>query len=137
MAYEMPIERGKVLEFARATQSENNAYANANAVTPPTFLSTAAWFWEPPAERALAQIDIDFRRLLHAEEDYVFHGPPPHAGQTLTVTSRLGEQWEKEGKRGGTMKFARLIREYRDETGTLVAEQTTTLVQTSRPPRED
>lgn len=136
MSYEIPIERGKVMEFARATQSKNPAYSDADPVIPPTFLTTAGMVWEPRDQSAMASLDIDLRRVLHGEEEYVFHGPPPRAGQTLTVSSRLGEQWEKEGKRGGTMKFARIVREYRDESGTLVAEQTTTLVQTARPPKE-
>ena len=136
MSFEVPIERGKVMEFARATQSKNPAYSTATPVIPPTFLTTAGMVWEPREENAMASLDIDIRRVLHGEEEYVFHGPPPRAGQTLTVTSRLGEQWEKEGKRGGTMKFARLVREYRDDAGTLVAEQATTLVQTARPPKE-
>jgi hypothetical protein len=136
MSFEVPIERGKVMEFARATQSKNPAYSTAAPVIPPTFLTTAGMVWEPREENVMAQLDIDIRRILHGEEEYVFHGPPPRAGQTLIVTSRLGDQWEKEGKRGGTMKFARMVREYRDESGNLVAEQTTTLVQTSRPPKE-
>ena len=55
--------------------------------------------------------------------------------RSLSVTSRLGDRWEKEGKRGGVMRFARLITEYRDEAGTLVAEQRTTVIETARPPQ--
>ena len=136
MSFEIPIERGKVMEFASATQSNNEAYTGANAVIPPTFLTTAGLVWEPREASDLAALDIDLHRLLHGEEEYIFYGPLPRAGQSLTVSSRLGDQWVREGKRGGAMRFIRLLREYRDEAGTLVAEQSTTLVQTSRPPQE-
>ena len=34
----------------------------------------------------------------------------------------VDEVYEKEGKRGGTMRFAEIVTEFRDETGKLVAE---------------
>ncbi|HVF74474.1 MAG TPA: MaoC family dehydratase N-terminal domain-containing protein [Acidimicrobiales bacterium] len=134
--YEIPIERGKVREFARATQSDNPAYDAPDAVVPPTFLTTAAMTWEPAEEIGAKDLGYELARLLHGEEEYVFHGPPPRAGTTLTVSARLGEQWEKEGKRGGVMRFATIVHEFRDTTGSLVAEQRSTLVETGRPPAE-
>ena len=74
------------------------------------------------------------RRVLHAEEEFRFHGRVPHAGETLTVTARIGEEWTKEGKRGGTMRFITTVNEYRDAAGELVAEQITTLVETGKAP---
>jgi hypothetical protein len=77
------------------------------------------------------------RRVLHGEEEYIFHGPPPRVGQTLSVLSRLDERWEKEGRRGGTMRFARIVNEFRDSTGALVAEQRSVVVETARPPKQE
>jgi hypothetical protein len=136
MTYEVPIERGKVREFARATKSKNPAFQGPSAVIPPTFLTTARLTWEPREDDQIGKLGLDLRRLLHAEEEYVFHGEPPRAGQTLTCETRLLDQWEKEGRRGGTMKFSRIVNEFRDATGQLVAEQRTTLVETARPPKE-
>jgi hypothetical protein len=133
MSFEIPIERGKIREFARAAQSRNPAYDGPGAVIPPTFLTTAGNFWSD-GERPTADLGFELARVLHGEEEYEFFGPPPHAGQALTVTSRLGDQWEKEGKRGGVMRFAKLITEYRDEAGNLVAEQRTTVIETAKPP---
>ena len=82
----------------------------------------------------MAGIDCDLARVLHGEEEYGFLGPPPRAGQTLTVTSRLGDQWKKEGKRGGVMRFATIVNEYRDAAGDLVAEQRTTVIETGKAP---
>ena len=104
---------------------------------PPTFLTTAQNFWaDPSAARPVAALGFNLARVLHGEEEYEFFGPPPRAGQTLAVTSRIGDQWEKEGKRGGVMRFAKIVTEYRDSSGELVAEQRTTLVETARPPKE-
>lgn len=133
MSYEIPIERGKIREFARAAQSRNDAYESPNAVIPPTFLTTATNFWSTDAHPATA-LGFELARVLHGEEEYEFFGPPPHAGQTLTATSRLGDQWEKEGKRGGVMRFAKLVTEFRDQSGALVAEQRTTIIETAKPP---
>lgn len=41
---------------------------------------------------------------------------------------------EKEGRRGGRMRFAKLVNEFRDGEGAVVAEQVTTVVETARPP---
>jgi hypothetical protein len=136
MSYEMPVERGKIREFARAAKSKNAAYDSPEAVIPPTFLTTAQNFWaDPTAMRPVAELGFNLARVLHGEEEYEFFGPPPRAGQTLEVTSRIGDRWEKEGKRGGTMRFAKIVTEYRDSSGELVAEQRTTLVETARPPK--
>lgn len=135
MTYEIPIERGKIREFARAAQSRNPAYDRPDAVIPPTFLTTAANFWsnEPPP---LGELGFELARLLHGEEEYEFFGPLPRAGQTLTVSSRIGDRWEKEGKRGGMMRFAKVVTEYRDESGTLVVEQRATVIETAKPPTQ-
>ncbi|HVF76479.1 MAG TPA: MaoC family dehydratase N-terminal domain-containing protein [Acidimicrobiales bacterium] len=134
--YEIPIERGKIREFAIATKATNPAYQGPDAVIPPTFLTTAAMSWEPPGEFPTEELSFDMRRILHGEEEYLFFGPLPRAGETLAVSARLGDRWEKEGKRGGTMRFATLVREFRNAAGDLVAEQRSTLVETSRPPSE-
>jgi hypothetical protein len=74
--------------------------------------------------------------VLHAEEEFVFHGPPPTPGRALKVSTRLGSPYEKEGSRGGRLRFVEIVAEYRDADGTLVAEQKTTLVETQRAPKE-
>ena len=132
----MPLERGKVREFARATYSRDPAYQGPDAIIPPTFLTHARLAWEPRDQAQIEQLGFDLRRILHGEEEYVFHGPPPAIGQTLTVETRTEERWEKEGKRGGTMRFARIVNEFRDAGGRLVAEQRSVVVETPHPPKE-
>jgi hypothetical protein len=142
--YEVAIERGKILEFAAATHSANPAYwQDPNPVIPPTFL-TVQMFWAEWAEQLGTggdpnpwhHVELDQQRGMHAEQEYIFHGPPPRAGTKLTAQSRIGEIYDKQGRKGGTMTFAVMITEFRDETGRLVAEARLTGVETGRVPEE-
>jgi hypothetical protein len=141
--YEISIERGKILEFADATHSTNPAYwQDPNPVVPPTFL-TVQMFWSEWGQQLGStdpnpwhHVELDQQRGMHAEQEYIFHGPPPRAGTRLTAQSRIDEIYEKEGRKGGTMTFAVMVTEFRDETGRLVAEARLTGVETARPPEE-
>jgi hydroxyacyl-ACP dehydratase HTD2-like protein with hotdog domain len=144
MSYRVPVEAGKIREFAMATRSSQPVYVGDDAIVTPTFLMTAKLFWasnddglDADAEAEAddgAGLGLDLQRVLHAEEEFVFHGPPPRAGQTLTVTNRLGDRWEKEGSRGGRLRFVVMVTEFRNEAGVLVAEERTTLVETGHAP---
>jgi hypothetical protein len=136
MSYEIPIEAGKIREFARATQSRSDDHVGPDAIITPTFLATARLVWQPAEENPLAGISLDMRRVLHAEEEYRFSGRVPRAGETLTVTAAIGDEWTKVGKRGGTMRFLTTVNEFRDSSGALVAEQITTLVETAKAPEQ-
>jgi hypothetical protein len=130
--YEMVVERGKIQEFATATRPggpEEAAYRGPDAVVPPTFLISGA-LWAPPGARV--EVGFDRRRLLHGEQEFVFHGPPPRPGQALTVCERIEDRFEKPGRRGGTMRFAVVVTEYRSGDGTLVAEARATYIETAR-----
>jgi hypothetical protein len=126
--YEMVVERGKIAEFATAMQSQDPAYAGPGAIAPPTFLISSA-LWAP--EGAAVDVGFDRRRLLHGEQEFVFHGPPPRAGQTLKVSDQIVDRYEKPGKKGGLMRFAVVVTEYRSADGTLVAEARKTLIETA------
>jgi hypothetical protein len=130
--YEVVVERGKIQEFAAAMQCDDPAYRGPHAIAPPTFLTSAA-LWAP--EGARVDVGFDRKRLLHGQQEYVFHGPPPRAGQVLRVVERIEDRYEKAGKRGGRMRFAVVVTEYRAEDGTLVAEGRSTLIETA--PRQE
>jgi hydroxyacyl-ACP dehydratase HTD2-like protein with hotdog domain len=131
---QIPIERGKIREFARSTMSENPEYVDEpEPFSPPTFLTTLN-FWMRGTESPLARVGLDLRRLLHGGQEYVFHGPPPRAGTELTAQTRVDNIYEKEGKRGGTMTFVETVTEFRDPGGTLVAEARSTAIETGQAP---
>ena len=56
---------------------------------------------------------------LHAEQHYEYHRPLL-AGAVLTAITRDGARWEKQGRRGGSLRFSETITEYRDAAGELV-----------------
>jgi len=131
----MQVEQGKIREFARATKTGLSAYQGPNALIPPTFLTTAGNLWaSSPDSKLQESLGFNLAHVLHGEEDFQFFGPLPQAGQTLRVDTRIGDRWEKQGKRGGTMRFAVIVTEYRDSGGSLVAEQRTTIIETAQPP---
>ena len=126
--WEVVVERGKIAEFAEAMLSDEPAYRGPAAIIPPTFLTTAAR-WAPPGVRV--NVGFDRKRLLHGEQEYTFHAEVPAAGDVLTARERIVERFSKPGKRGGQMRFATVITEYRDAEGTLVAEAKATFIETA------
>jgi len=133
----IPIERGKIREFALACLDENPEYTEADAPpVPPTFLTVRS-FWMSAATSPLVRVGLDLRRLLHGGEEYVFYGPPPRAGEVLTMQTRVDRVYEKEGRRGGTMTFVETVTELRDESGELRVECRSTAIETARPPSDD
>lgn len=136
-SFTMDIERGKIREFARATCSTSPSYLDdERPVIPPTFLTTS-FFWQTDAASPWAAVRMDQRRGLHAEQEYIFHGPPPRAGTRLTCRSRVAEIYPKQGRRGGTLTFVVMVTEFRDASGALVAESRMTGVETEQPPTEE
>lgn len=132
--FTVPVERGKVREFARATKARRASYLlDDRAVIPPTWL-TAASFWINPENHVLGGV-FDWARTLHAGQEYVFHGVPPRAGDTLTGRQRIESVYQKQGRRGGELTFTVLLTEYRDVEGALVAEVRQTIVETEKAAR--
>jgi hypothetical protein len=129
--FEVELERGKIREFARSTFSASPSYLDDPApVVPPTFLTTMR-FWSTPDSDPWAAVRMDQSKGLHAEQEYVFHGPPPRAGTRLTATSRIESITSKPGRRGGELTFVVMVTEFRDPSGALVAEARLTGVETA------
>jgi hypothetical protein len=134
--FQMDVERGKIREFALATAAQDPSYREDDRpIVPPTFLTTQL-AWQGGEPDVLLAADIDFSRGLHAEQEYIFHGPPPRAGTRLTFSSTVTDMFEKQGRRGGAMTFIVTTTEFRDEEGRLVAEARNTTVETAPPTDE-
>ena len=130
--FTMPVELGKIREFARATRAQSPELFGDEPVSPPTFLMSAV-FWLGPESAVLEGVHLDLRRLLHGEQEFVFFAPPPRAGTVLTGRQRIDRVYEKVGRLGGRMSFAEVVTEFRDADGSLVAEARATLIETSQP----
>lgn len=70
---------------------------------------------------------------LHAEQRFEFHRPV-RVGEVLSTSIRPGKSWEKQGRKGGTMRFSESVTEYIDAAGEVVASATAVAVHTSRAP---
>jgi hypothetical protein len=134
--FPMDVELGKIREFARATFSDNPEYCDdPAAVSPPTFLMTTA-FWGGGIEQIMRDLEMDYARVLHGGQEFSFPGAPPRAGTHLTCSMRVDADYQKEGRRGGTMRFVEVVTDYTDPSGVLVAQARNTLIETGRAPTE-
>ena len=120
------IERGKIQEFAKATHSKSKAFRGEQAITPPTFLMTAS-NWAPRGARI--ELDFDWARVVHGEQEFTFFGPPPRAGDVLYASEYLEERYEKESRSGGTMRFAVVVTEFHKSDESLVAQARRTVIE--------
>jgi hypothetical protein len=131
-ALEWVVERGKIAEFARACLNESEAHSNADAVATPTFPQTLSfWRMRQNRPREAGREGMDMRRVLHGEQEFEYVRPL-RAGDVLTASSRVKDQYEKEGKRGGTMKFVVTETVFKDPRGEVVAYSRGTSIVTSK-----
>jgi len=133
--FRVVVEEGKVREFARAVRSSNPAYVGEGPqrTSPATFLASSA-FWQGSENSPWGGARLNWERILHGEQEFVFPGPPPAAGTELVAEARIDRVFEKEGKRGGTMTFVEVLTEFRDSSGAVVAESRSTVIETSQAP---
>ncbi|HUE38601.1 MAG TPA: MaoC family dehydratase N-terminal domain-containing protein [Candidatus Binatia bacterium] len=123
----------EVAAFARAVGDLNPLYVDAAAaaksrfgavLAPPTFpIRMGAAAGDPDLFLAL---DLNFASLLHAEQEFEWLRPLV-AGEKVTITGRVGDMWEKQGK-SGTLDFVVLEQIARDAKGDTVYVARTTLI---------
>lgn len=138
--FQLPVERGKLAEFARAVGEDNPVYYSADAakavglpdvVAPPTFPATQ--IWQVPREEREARLgaNLDYGRVLHGEQEFVYKRLPL-AGETLNATMRISKDFTKEGKRGGQMRFVTYESVFTDAAGEEVLSAYYTLIETAK-----
>jgi hypothetical protein len=126
------VERGKISEFARACLNVSAAHDGPEAIAPPTFPQTLSfWRMRQNRPREAGREGMDMRRVLHGEQEFEYLRPL-RAGDVLTTSSRVKDQYEKEGKRGGTMKFVVTETVFKDQHGEIVAYSRGTSILTSK-----
>jgi acyl dehydratase len=156
-----PVEASHILMFARAVGDPNPAFRDPDSpeakaaggiVAPPTF-AMASWQFQDehplrpdPAKPWFGSGKEPTGRVssgggggggggggLHAEQHFEYH-QPLRPGMALTATTKPGKTWEKESRRGGTLKFSENVTEYRDAaSGELVVTARGVGVRTERP----
>lgn len=126
------VEEGALRFFAKATGETDPVYSDPEAAraaghpglpAPPTFvfslevMAPADSFW-------LDDLDVDLAKVLHAEQAFDYHRAI-HAGDVVTLRSRISDAYEKKG---GLLQFMVREVEATDATGAPCATMKTTLV---------
>jgi len=121
----LPIERGRLKFFAKATGETDPIYSDLEAAraagygdipAPPTFLF-AANLDSGVTFRLLEDMAIPLSSILHGEQSFEYFAPVV-AGDEITATSRIGDIYDK---RGGALEFIDLETEAVNQTGEAVA----------------
>lgn len=151
-----PVEGSHIMMFARSVNDGNPIYSDSEyakstepgkIIAPPTFAQSVAQF--DPDYPLRPKVDEPWFGSgkeptgvkkapgagggggLHAEQEFTYHRHLS-PGDVLTVTSHPGKSWEKQGRKGGLLKFSESITEYRDQNGELVVTARGVGVQTEK-----
>lgn len=135
--FSFPVDWSKVREYARAIHEDDAAYFDEEHArkeyggipVPPTFIYTST-FWQTE-ENQPPRPPFDLPRVLNGEQEIEYF-KPIYVGDVLTGVSRVVDLFEKEGSRGGTMKFCVTETEYRNQKGEKVAVARGTSIETGR-----
>ena len=142
ITFDLPITEEKVKEFAQAVGENNPVFYDADAarelglpapLAPPTF--TVTQIFQVPREEREDRLgaNLDYARVLHGEQEFVLKRLP-FVGETLKGTMRISKDFEKEGKRGGSMRFVTYESKFTDAEGDEVLTAYYTLIQTAKDP---
>ena len=134
---EMPIERGKIREFAIACMTRNPEYvetqdAGRRADVP----DHGELLDERVRRRRSRRSGSTCAACCTAARSTSSTGRRRAPATELTMQTRVDKIYEKEGKRGGTMTFVETVTEFRDPDGKLVAEARSTAIETGQAPTE-
>lgn len=133
----IPVERGKVLELARALHDDNPIYRDAgaaraagfDAVPAPLTYSVVAMHWrERDDDRMAEELGLDVARVLHGEVRWTYLAPI-QVGDELHGVRRVSDATTKQGSRGGTMTIVSLETEFTNQDGEVVLRQHDKLIE--------
>lgn len=128
----MQVERGKVIEFARATLDDNPIYfSEEKPPVQPTYTLTIAHWPRTTEGVPFGDLGLELTRILHAGQEFEYLGEI-RAGDTLTAKGTVSAVYEKEGKRGGKMEFVEAETTFTNQRGEVVLKSKNILVQTSK-----
>lgn len=131
-AVRFPLELGAVRQFARAVLQDDAESIEVGSPIPVTFLMSVA-HWMGPEDRV--STGFDRARLLHGGQDIILPDGPPKVGDVLIAQERIVDKYEKQGEKGGKMRFAVISTFYTNEhDGRVVAEMRSTLIERSAKP---
>jgi hypothetical protein len=139
--FDLPVERGKVREFALAVGEDNPVFFDPeearrrglpDVIAPPTF--TVTQMWQIPREERERRLgaNLSYERVLHGEQEF-FYRRLPVAGEILNATMRIASDVTKPGRRGGRMRFVTYESKFTDDGGDEVLTAHYTLIEIEPP----
>ena len=140
ITFDLPVDEEKVKEFAQAVGDSNPIYYDAEAAresgfpgpfAPPTFTVTQIFAVPREDRESRLGANLEYSRVLHGEQEFTYKRLPL-AGEVLKGTMRISKDFEKEGKRGGSMRFVTYETKYTDADGDEVLSAFYTLIQTAK-----
>lgn len=124
-----------IADFARALGDENPLYLDPAAaarspfgavIAPPTYPIAFMIQAMSGGADAFGELGLNFMTLVHGEQEFEY-ARPIRAGETLTLTGRIADIYEKSGS-SGVMDFVVLETEATDAQGKLVFFSRNTLI---------
>jgi acyl dehydratase len=108
-----------VARFAEALGDHNDRYRGSAAVAPPTYpIAFMAQAMAGGAE-TFQKLELNYATLVHGEQEFEYMRPI-RAGETLTLTGRIGDIYEKRSSSGAVLDFVVLETEARDAQAQVV-----------------
>jgi len=124
-----------IAAFARALGDRNPLYLDPEAaargpfgavIAPPTYPIAFMTSAMTDGMDAFLELGLNFATLVHGEQEFEYMRPV-RAGETLTLTARVADVYEKPGS-SGTLDFVVLETEARDTAGQPVFLSRNTLI---------
>jgi len=117
------VDPAHVAAFARALGDQNPAYADSAPPTYPIAFMTEAL---SGGMETFLELGLNFMTLVHGEQEFEY-ARPIRPGETLTLTGRIADIYEKTGS-SGTLDFVVLETEATDADGKPVFFSRNTLI---------
>lgn len=134
---EFPVERGKVIEFARALHSTSPLHQDldqardagyADLVAPLTFGNALAHWSGGDASDLPVRLGLELARVVHGEQRYRFVRPVV-AGEVLTAQRRVGDVAVKPARDGGGMTLVTVVTDFLDQSKTAVVTEEMVMIE--------
>lgn len=115
-----------ITAFAAALEDPNPLYKGAEPIAPPTYPIAFMTQAMAGGMDTFLELGLNFMTLVHGEQEFEYRRPI-RAGETLSLTGRIADVYEKTGG-SGTLDFVVMETEATDARGQVVFFSRNTLI---------
>lgn len=108
-----------VAAFADALGDADPRYRGASAIAPPTYPVAFMVQAMSGGIETFQELGLNFLTLVHGEQEFEYRRPL-RVGETLALTGRIADVYEKQSSGGGVLDFVVLETEAKDAGGETV-----------------